>query len=371
MKTHQDYYVMKNYLNCPVVDDQIDPDFRKAINILSNDPVLEVPIRDKGITSGGIGLCYWNANLCAQTWGGEVIYGWIVEAPGFCLSGYCLWGHACWLTPEGKLVDPTGDPHRGQTRWFLPSSEKLVLNSKRTEQMSDFFYPGSSGDWMNMLGVRSMRHSSVLDEISKPRSFYKGKAEVPFVFDKLFFLDAFPKELAESFFLSIEDIRALNGMDKEMYDFHMDMGELIHSCFISEVDDQTPKKIISDPSLSFSYMIGRSLQAKKPILEKFHGFNPVAFRYWDMVWGSSEISNPSLDGVSTFTGKTIREIPPLASLVEEHELPISKSKLKKVKGIAERRNLSPKEVVMLSNPYLFPHPYLVKKTGSTRRIARV
>ena len=66
---------------CPIVDEQVPSDLREAINVLSKKPLLEVKVRQEGITSGQHKRCYWNSNLCAQTWGGKVLYGWAIQTP--------------------------------------------------------------------------------------------------------------------------------------------------------------------------------------------------------------------------------------------------------------------------------------------------
>ena len=125
----------------PIIDDKLTPEARKEIDNISTHPLLEVPVRTKGITSGKAGCCYWNASIASQTWGGEVVFGWMVyEMAGkddLGRKGLALFGHAVWKTPEGKLVDVTN--HLSESTkvidylGFLPFLDKkpLFINGQK------------------------------------------------------------------------------------------------------------------------------------------------------------------------------------------------------------------------------------------------
>jgi hypothetical protein len=53
----------------------------------------------------------------------------------------------------------------------------------------------------------------------------------------------------------------------------------------------------------------------------------------------------------------------LQEIVDKHSLPTRKKRLQKVVATSEQYNLTPQEVVMLSNPFLYPHPHLMSKAG--------
>ena len=59
-----------------VADDQIPAELRNQLNVLTTNPVIKTPVRTEGITAGAAQRCYWNANVLAQTFGGETVYGW-------------------------------------------------------------------------------------------------------------------------------------------------------------------------------------------------------------------------------------------------------------------------------------------------------
>ena len=98
------------------------------------------------ITSGEPKRCYWNSNLIAQTFGGEAIYGYIVEVvkEKYARNTIRLYGHGVWLNPEGKFVDVTPNADEiWKYRFFLPIDEKLILNGVATEELRSIVYVGS------------------------------------------------------------------------------------------------------------------------------------------------------------------------------------------------------------------------------------
>ena len=87
-----------------VIDCNLPEDFRSELNTLTFNPVIKPQVRTQGLTAGKKGRCYWNANQMSQTIGGDTVYGWMIYhtlVDG--LEVFRLYGHACWLTPEGNL----------------------------------------------------------------------------------------------------------------------------------------------------------------------------------------------------------------------------------------------------------------------------
>ena len=131
---------------CRIADSDFPAHFLSEVKQLSDHPVLEVNTRMKGITRGRSGKCYWNANILSQTFGGHPLYGWMISD----VMGYegeelkptgsiRAMGHACWVTPEGNLVNVTAN--RGDKIYFLPYPEvKLILNGKITQYLKNFTY---------------------------------------------------------------------------------------------------------------------------------------------------------------------------------------------------------------------------------------
>ena len=352
---------MKNTSNaqkwaCDVVTDTFDQDFLDQLRLLTNSEILLVPRRLKGITSGQNGRCYWNANICAQTWGGDVVYGWsIMNLPRSNDGSMILFGHACWLTPEGNLVDTTYHPARSQS-FFLPSSEKLVLNAKATELMADFYFATSRKSLDQMLTIAAKRHANCIDG-SNCKDYFVGNGIVHEKFlGKVSFLDAFPSNLCAADHFEFGS--------KYWHDYNA-----MYSPYACVVSADIFKKIVHDPCLALEVMGKRAIAKQQSILKLYAGYSVTA--EWmgsDMVWDSEGCTTPSLPNSSLQTGKTIQEIPPRQELVDKHSrlVPTQKKHRKKVDSISDRYKLSPAEVMMLSNPFLYPHPYLLNKVGWER-----
>ena len=351
-------FIMKNTGNaqqwaCDVVTDTFDQDFLDQLRILTNSDILLVPRRLKGITSGQNGSCYWNANICAQTWGGKVLYGWSIRTTK--IGGIILFGHACWLTPEDKLVDPTYHPSVSKS-FFLPYTEKLIINGKATESISNLFYPktarcvdsalylamGSHG--LNLFGSRfeAVRNQGYYQGIGINRDRY---------LNKIAYYDALPYAL-------ITKILAKANPDYQA------KGRLMFSPCVKPIDQGAPRKLIHDPTLTLAEMKRRFNAEQKPICSLYAGFDITAEWFGkDMVWDSGNFKNPSLVNQSLKTGKSIQDIAPLQEIIDKHSLPTQKKRLQKVMATSKQYSLSPQEVVMLSNPFLFPHPHLMNKAG--------
>lgn len=331
---------------CDVVTDTFDQDFLDQLRLLTNNDIFLVPRRLKGITSGQNGSCYWNANICAQTWGGKVLYGWSIRTTK--IGGIQLLGHACWLTPEGKLIDVTHNP-KSTADFFVPYTDRLILNTKVTESLSNLFYPKSKEELECFLDLsaslyapRDAEYSGYYHGIGVCHERYLGK---------IVFCDALHSDFV---------IKSMNGMNAA----HQQQINLMFSPFVKAVDQGAPKKRIHDPNLKFTDMWKRFCSEGAPICSLYAGYDVHAeMKGNDMVWDGGIVMNPSLVNQSLKTGKSIQDIAPLQEIIDKHFLPTQKKRLQKVMATSEQYNLSPQEVVMLSNPFLFPHPHLMSKAG--------
>jgi hypothetical protein len=345
---------MENTVNaqqwaCDVVTDTFDQDFLDQLRLLTNNDILLVPRRLKGITSGENGQCYWNANICAQTWGGAVWYGWSIYTPKN--GGIQLFGHACWLTPEGKLIDPTYLPGVRKS-YFVPYTNKLIINGKKTESICDLCFPKSAQELDFYLNFVARRHCARFEDL-KNQDYYSGigiKHEQ--YLNKIVYCDALPQELARI---------AIESMDCSS----QEKGHLMFSPCVKSIKEGAPSKLIHDPTLTLEVMCKRSYVEQKSICYIYAGFDITANFACeeDIVWDSNTIKNPTLANKSLKTGKLIKDIAPLQEIIDKHSLPTQKKRLQKVMATSEQYNLSPQEVVMLSNPFLFPHPHLMSKAG--------
>jgi len=336
---------------CDVVTNNFDQEFIDQLRILTDNDILLVPRRLKGITSGQNGRCYWNANICAQTWGGKVLYGWGISFLGNDINaGIQLYGHACWLTPEGKLVDPTYCPGVSES-YFVPYTDKLIINGKVTESMCDLCYPKSAKDLDIMMCLVASQHGVRFEDV-KNLGYYQGIGVNHHRYlNKIVYYDALPYDLV---------IQVMKGMDSPCQ-------KKVHVMFspcVKPIEQGAPKKLIHDPSLTLSEMQKRFNAEQKPICSLYAGYDVTA--QWmgkDMVWDSGNFKKPPLINQSLKTGKSIQDIAPLQEIVNKHSLPTQKKRLQKVVATSEQYNLSPQEVVMLSNPFLYPHPHLMSKAG--------
>ncbi len=150
---------------CEVGEKYISKELRNALTPITTQPCLLVPQRQKGITSGNNTRCFANASLCSQTWGGKSIYGWAIDQRFPDTGGCILWCHACWLTPEGKLVDPTFGGYENKSNLFIPFTDDLSINGPYQDFLKDLFFPTEIGEFLHMLSEASRRHSMTSSDL--------------------------------------------------------------------------------------------------------------------------------------------------------------------------------------------------------------
>ncbi|MCP9882221.1 hypothetical protein KBY65_06985 [Cyanobium sp. Alchichica 3B3-8F6] len=184
-----------------------------------------------------------------------------------------------------------------------------------------------------------------------PRAYSGVVIDYEKCLNKIVYYDALPFDLVEL---------VSEGLDpNQQY-----LNHLMFSPYACPVDADTPKKLTHDPSLSFDDMKKQFSRERRSICSIFKGYDDTAcFMGEDMVWDSQMIKKPVLVNLSRRSGKLIQDIPPLRQIVEKHSVPTQKKRRQKVVSTANTYNLSPEEVVMLSNPHLYPHPYLLNKAG--------
>ena len=71
--------------------------------------------------------------------------------------------------------------------------------------------------------------------------------------------------------------------------------------------------------------------------------------------------NSPVCNASMRDGRTIEQFVPQS--LDDVVLPKKKSKRKKLMKIAQRYGLTHEEVMVLSDPHLYPHPYIVQNNG--------
>ena len=95
--------VPQTFLGCEVIDCNLPEDFRSELNTLTFNPVIKPQVRTQGLLEKRTLLLECESNV-PDDWL-NTIYGWMIYHTLVGLEVFQVFGHACWLTPEGKLVD--------------------------------------------------------------------------------------------------------------------------------------------------------------------------------------------------------------------------------------------------------------------------
>ena len=350
-----------------VADHKIPAVLRQKLNEITTNAVVEVPVRTQGgITKGKAGRCYWNANILSQTYGGETIYGWSIcsyKEEG--LEGLVLNGHAVWKNPEGELVDPTHTGNRDNTL-FLPYTNQLVMNGKMTEQIRDMYFCVSPQDFHHFFhhhtGIYYGSSSVVAGERKERDDETFCEEEFGQYRSKLIQVSVMSGEVLE--IVGNGNLKHFDKSDQGKAEFSK-----VFAPVIREVTAESNLIYRINPNLDLYGALKDAILNRKSFLDSTWGYDLVSALNPsdnDSVWDSPNYGTTTLTGISTATGKSIFETQPKPELVASHHIPRSKKQRRKAEQIAAKNNLTPNEVVMLSNPYLYPHPYLVRKAGNAK-----
>ena len=360
-------------LSNPVVDDKLPAGLRKELNKLSSHPVLQVPMRTKGITAGKMGCCYWNANVISQSFGGKPVYGFLIdkgrEEAG--LGGYYrALGHGCWMTPEGKLVDVTNTSSIGdisETIGFLPLPHiSLALGGALLEQIKSFYYGETTKQVRSMLSTEMLNSRCYSEEKYQE---YDDSYYLPTGLD----VSRFCKKLVSingarnSWMVSVVDIFMDNGLPRD------NAWEIVLRSFgthISPVTHSTSPVQIQDPKLTFRKIMTACRKTGKSAFDVFPNHDVFEFLYdTDLLTGTygtgANFVNTSLRG--RFKGKFIQDIPPRQDIIEKVVLPKSKTHLNKLFRKADEYGLTPQEYLMMSSRQFALHPHLVNRVMNSGR----
>ena len=331
---------------------------RDQLRILSDAPIIKVKTRRKGITSGEKGRCYWNANLCAQSYGGEPVYGWAILPPEDYAPGITkLIGHGCWLSPEGIVINTT-DCNLEEIL-FLPLSHRLILNGSFNEEVPDLYFLENGwekGKLLRSIGLHSKYHVPL--PVGSLDLFWGSCNENDLPLNHLFYPRFFLKDHVKQYKNLLLTANSLPDprMVKELFSPYIETdlnrmrvhshqpGLSIHHLVRSSVKNAT--RVLSHianagahiGSLDCSYTIHRKV---KDLLngDKFYLVNP-----------------------SVHTGKLIHQIPPCKTLLDRMIPRGNKKKLRKYEKIASENNLSVQELLLMNDPFYTPHPYLIHKS---------
>ena len=344
---------------CEVGEKWISKELRNALNPITSQPPLIVPQRQKGITSGTNTQCFANASLCSQTWGGRSIYGWAIDQRFPDTGGCILWCHACWLTPEGKLVDPTSGPHENNSNLFIPFTDDLRINGPYQDFLKDLFFPTVIGELLHMMSEASRRHSitsSTLPTSSRglPPPFpggdihNKNQEEILEMLTQMY--GCYLKKLIEIHATDMESYDALSNAFTKT-----ELNNALQPC-IREITEQSNPRIGSDCSRAKGVTdITKLVEEGKLLFES-------NLSGTDFVGSRIELNEDALTNKCQRTGKLIADFPPRQDLLNSQEIPRKKNRRRKIEKIAQKNNLSVTELLLLNNPKYIPHPNLLKRT---------
>ena len=351
---------------CRIADSDFPSHFLSEVKQLSDHPVLEVDTRKSGITRGESGRCYWNANILSQTFGGHPLYGWMItdlmmpeiegDPNSIKPSGSLrVIGHACWVTPEGNLVNVTAN--RGDKIYFLPYPEvKLILNGKITQYLKNFTYAKCIDDLVVDL-------TSYMEAGDMGKIFFSREQNPEDYLNQLI-TSSFttPKSVMDSIWNEFKK----QGIRISENDF---CGAFAARLFT--FNEVTSLLDTVNPTFNILQLLAEAVKKKKSMGEMYPNLHDNSFfvdsNEQDATYmGMFHEFNRSVVGVSTATGKPITEYQPRQELLEEHQVPRQKKRRRKIERTAQKFNLTPQEICLLSNPYYYPHPSIVEKAGGVR-----
>ena len=372
---------MKKFLNCEIANDDFPQVFLDSLKAISNYPIIKVFPRKKGITSGKRQNCFWNSSVISQTFGGEVIYGYAIkklldERSPLCEELIYLYGHGCWKTPEDNLVDVT-PCYQEEYVYFLPLDLKLKLNGKSTEFLRSLYFP------RNIEGIayafafeseesRKKFNWSDIHEKEITKRQYSGYDPEDFegCIDKLIFaenvnpaiIDHYKKELPE--LKNIDWDYLFQPLAGEVTSKELCITELCPTLNFKNFIKEFIKSAINENKVVFEYAIEKRIDL---FYRMYSGL--------DETWSNERIVDDYICGISTATGKKITDYDLHKNVLDQHKIPKNKQIKKELKKRVEDLNrqcwkghISYKEFLILSNPYLYPHPSLVNKIGAMARL---
>lgn len=347
-----------------IADTLISKSLRKELDKLSPESVIVVKTRMRGITSGERQRCYWNANLCAQSFGGKPVYGWWIIPPSKNEPGVTkLVGHGCWLNPEGVVVNPT--MCNFDEILFLPSSTILQLNDLSLQEIPDLYFLEYGFD-MDALYEYIMENSSnnVPCRVFAKELFWGCVSKKDFPLNKIFLPRFFLKEHVNRFKQFVSSGQSLP--DPSLID-HLFSPHI-------EIRPEYMNIHTHHPGLSFMNIIQSSVRSSSKILKYFAEtqthLGSLKYRDYNRTDAEDRLNGEKfyLVNRSTSTSKLIHEIPPCKSLLDQmKQKVVKKKKLRKYERLATQNNLTVEELLLMNDPRFVPHPYLIHKSGKLVR----
>jgi len=131
-----------NTYGCQVSNDYLNNRQKTILQKLGSFNLLMVPRRKRGMTSSGkMGECHGNVYKLVKLYGGHLLFGYGVKKDVDYKGSRCvqLYTHSVWITPEGKLVDPTKSVNTYDYTYFLPI--KRYENDNLWTGGCDYMFP--------------------------------------------------------------------------------------------------------------------------------------------------------------------------------------------------------------------------------------
>lgn len=359
-----EFLLMTTYPLNKNADALIPATLRKELLKLSSESAIVVKTRMIGITSGERQRCYWNSNLCSQSFGGKPVYGWWIIPPTKDSRGVTiLVGHGCWMTPEGVVVNPTmGD---FEEIIFLPTTNILQLNVQSLQEIPNlcFLEKDFEKDALYEYLV-SISSSNVPVRVFSKELFWGCASEGDLPVDTVFLPRFFLKEHINGF------KRVVNTNDLFCDPL------LINHLFSPHIETRSEYMNIHchQPGLVFKNIMQSSMQSGSVILKYFAEtrthLESLMYRDCNRIDAVNMLNGQKLYLVnrSTSTGKLIHQIPPCKTLLNQMTAKGNNKKKRKIERLANQNNLTLQELLLMNDPRYIPNPYLIHKSKKLVRI---
>ncbi len=362
----------RTYLNCEIANDLFPQKLLDELKVISNHPIVKIHSRESGITSGEPNNCYWISSILSQTFGGKVVFGYCIA--DFGNKNYKLYGHGCWLNPEGNLVDVTKTIKK--VRYFLPVDQKLILNAKTTQVFRDLYFFENKDQIEGAFFESSDKFIQTFE-----RTTNQKVRDLGCLIDQKLLDEKFLNKLVILDAMNSDVIKHL--LPEGLNDYQIKYWEYLFRPFIHQVNQES--NLIYDLSLgksmesTFEEFIDIAMKTKQSFFEiAYERKMDLLFPLWggiDETWSNPRIVYNCVTGISTATGKSIYDYQLHPEVLKIHTIPKDKKLKNEIKTRVAELNkksfehISYKEFLVLSNPYLYPHPSLVKKI-TTKPLAK-
>jgi hypothetical protein len=186
-------------------------------------------------------------------------------------------------------------------------------------------------------------------------------------FNKLFLCDALPLSIIEHYFPLP---KWKEKIEQVWYHCRPFIEEVTKDSFIKYKCRQTEPFLDQLKRFNSRTTIGNKDSWLEMAYEE--GGYDFCFGMWkgiDCTWSDPRITNTSIVGISTSSGKKIDDYQFHEDVIKQHPIPKDKKTKNLLKTQVKQLNhfgldhFSYRDCLILSNPFLFPHPRLVKKLG--------